>query len=72
MTRPSISLTDLAEKGSDIDVLRPMIQYVAQRRGERGLQFASGHADGHGAGRATEPAIHARRRAGDAALDGPR
>jgi putative transposase len=31
MTKPSISLTELAEKGSDIDVLRPMIQYVAQR-----------------------------------------
>ena len=31
MTKPSISLTELAEKGSDIDVLRPMIQYVAPR-----------------------------------------
>jgi putative transposase len=31
MTKSSISLTELAEKGSDIDVLRPMIQYVAQR-----------------------------------------
>ena len=31
MTKPSISLTELAEKGSDVDVLREMIQYVAQR-----------------------------------------
>ena len=31
MTKPSISLTELAEKESDINVLRPMIQYVAQR-----------------------------------------
>ena len=31
MTKPSIPLTELTEKGSDIDVLRPMIQYVAQR-----------------------------------------
>lgn len=31
MTEPSISLTELTEKGSDVDVLRQMIQYVAQR-----------------------------------------
>ena len=31
MTKPSIPLPELTEKGSDIDVLRPMIQYVAQR-----------------------------------------
>ncbi len=31
MTKSSISLTELAEKGSDVDVLSQMIQYVAQR-----------------------------------------
>jgi putative transposase len=31
MTKPSISLTELTEKGSDVDLLRQMIQYVAQR-----------------------------------------
>ena len=31
MTKPSISLTELSEKGSDIDDLCPMIQYIAQR-----------------------------------------
>ena len=31
MTKPSISLTELTEKGSDVDVLRQMIQYVSQR-----------------------------------------
>ena len=31
MPKRSISLTELAEQGSDIDVLRPMIRYVAQR-----------------------------------------
>ena len=43
-----------------------------QHRRKRGIQFAIGHARGHGAGRATEPAIHARQRAGNAALDGAR
>ena len=40
MTQPGISLTEPAEQGSDIDVLGPMIQPVAQR------------ADGFGRGRA--------------------
>ncbi|HKX06515.1 MAG TPA: IS256 family transposase [Methylomirabilota bacterium] len=31
MTKPSIALTELIEKGADADVLRQMIQYVAQR-----------------------------------------
>ncbi len=31
MTEPSISLTELTEKGCDVDVLRQMIQYVSQR-----------------------------------------
>lgn len=30
-TRPTISLAELAEKGADADLLRDMIQYVAQR-----------------------------------------
>ena len=41
-----------------------------QRRGEHGLGFAVGHAHDHGAGRAREPELHARRPAGDAALEG--
>jgi putative transposase len=31
MTKPSIALADLLEKGADADLLRQMIQYVAQR-----------------------------------------
>ncbi len=31
MTKPSMALTDLAEKGPDADLLRQMIQFVAQR-----------------------------------------
>jgi putative transposase len=31
VTKPGISLTELTEKGSDADVLRQMIQYVAPR-----------------------------------------
>jgi len=31
MTNASISLAELAEKGADIDVLREMLQFVAQR-----------------------------------------
>ena len=43
-----------------------------QRRAERGLRFAVGHAHDHGAGGSPEPELHARRRAGDAALEGAR
>ena len=31
MTKASMALTELAEKGPDVDVLRQMIQFVAQR-----------------------------------------
>jgi hypothetical protein len=31
MTKPSIALADLLEKGADADLLRQMIQHVAQR-----------------------------------------
>jgi putative transposase len=30
-TKTNIALSELAEKGADADLLRPMIQYVAQR-----------------------------------------
>jgi putative transposase len=31
MTKVSMALADLAEKGADTDVLREMLQFVAQR-----------------------------------------
>ena len=31
MTKPTMALAELAEKGADADLLREMIQYVAQR-----------------------------------------
>ena len=31
MTKPSIALTELAEKGADVDVLREMLQFVTHR-----------------------------------------
>ena len=31
-TRPTIALAELAEKGPDADLVREMIQYVAQRK----------------------------------------
>ncbi len=31
MTNPAMALADLAEKGADIDVLRQMVQFMAQR-----------------------------------------
>jgi len=31
MTAPTIALAELAEKGADIDVLRQMVQFMAQR-----------------------------------------
>src|SRR5262245_54754853 len=31
MTTPTMALTELAEKGADVDVLRQMVQYMAQR-----------------------------------------
>ena len=31
MTAPMMTLTELAEKGPDVDVLRQMVQFIAQR-----------------------------------------
>jgi hypothetical protein len=31
MTKPSMALSELIEKGADSDLLRQMVQYVAQR-----------------------------------------
>jgi len=31
MTKLSIALTELAEKGADVDVLREMLQFISQR-----------------------------------------
>ena len=31
MTTPTIALSELAQKGADIDVLRQMVQFMAQR-----------------------------------------
>ena len=31
MTKPTIALTELVEKGADADLLKQMIQFVAQR-----------------------------------------
>ena len=31
MTTPTMALTELAEKGADVDVLRQMVQFMAQR-----------------------------------------
>jgi putative transposase len=38
MTKASIALTDLAEKGADADLLREMIQFVAQRMMEMDVE----------------------------------
>ena len=32
-TKPTMSLAELAEKGADADLMRDMIQFIAQRRG---------------------------------------
>ena len=38
MTKPSMALAELAEKGADADLLREMIQYVAQRMMEMDVE----------------------------------
>ena len=38
MTKPSIALADLLEKAADADLLRQMIQHVAQRMMEMDLE----------------------------------
>ena len=42
MTNPTIALADLAEKGADVDVLRQMVQFMAQRLMEPDVD---GHCD---------------------------
>jgi len=38
MTKPTMALAELAEKGADADLLREMIQYVAQRMMEMDVE----------------------------------
>ena len=38
MTKPTMALAELAEKGPDADLLREMIQYVAQRMMEMDVE----------------------------------
>jgi putative transposase len=42
MTNPTIALAELAEKGADIDVLRQMVQFMAQRLMEIDVQTRCG------------------------------
>jgi putative transposase len=42
MTATTIALTELAEKGADIDVLRQMVQFMAQRLMELDVQGRCG------------------------------
>jgi putative transposase len=42
MTTPTIALTELAEKGADIDMLRQMVQFMAQQLMEIGVQGRCG------------------------------
>ena len=42
MTKPSIALTELAEKGADVDVLREMLQFVTQRLMEMDVEGRCG------------------------------
>ena len=42
MTTATIALTELAEKGADIDVLRQMVQFMAQRLVEIDLESRCG------------------------------
>ena len=40
MTTATMALTELAEKGADIDVLRQMVQFMAQRLMELDVEGA--------------------------------
>ena len=42
MTKPTMALAELAEKGPDADLLREMIQYVAQRMMEMDVEGRCG------------------------------
>ena len=44
MTTPTMALTELAEKGADIDVLRQMVQFMAQRLMELDVEGRCGAA----------------------------
>ena len=46
MTKPTMALAELAEKGPDADLLREMIQYVAQRMMEMDVEGRCGAAFG--------------------------
>src|SRR5512134_1121084 len=46
MTKPTMALAELAEKGADADLLREMIQYVAQRMMEMDVEGRCGAAFG--------------------------
>ena len=46
MTNPSMTLTELVEKGADIDVLREMLQFVAQRMMDLDVEGLCGAAYG--------------------------
>ena len=42
MTQPTVSLNELLEKGADVDLLRQMIQFVAQRMMELDVEGLCG------------------------------
>lgn len=42
MTNATVALTELAEKGTDIDVLRQMVQFVVQRLMELDVESRCG------------------------------
>lgn len=46
MTNPSMALTELVEKGADVDVLREMLQFVAQRMMDLDVEGRCGAAYG--------------------------
>lgn len=46
MTNPSMTLTELVEKGADVDVLREMLQFVAQRMMDLDVEGLCGAAYG--------------------------
>ena len=44
MTNPTMALAELAEKGADVDVLRQMVQFMAQRLMELDVEGRCGAA----------------------------
>jgi putative transposase len=42
MTTATMALTELAEKGADVDVLRQMVRFMAQRLMERDVEARCG------------------------------